>query len=66
MTEPVGAGFPVPPLTATATESVCAVVTLDTESVTVTVGVLGEVGFAAVLDDVPASASRQQATENNG
>jgi hypothetical protein len=45
VTEPVGVGFPVPPLTATATVSACAVVMLDADGVTVNVGVV----FAAAV-----------------
>jgi hypothetical protein len=33
--DPVGVGLPLPPLTATVTDSVCAVVTLDADGVTV-------------------------------
>jgi hypothetical protein len=38
VTEPVGVALPEVPLTATVTESDCAVVMLDAEGVTVTVG----------------------------
>jgi hypothetical protein len=40
ITEPVGVGLPVPPFTETVTVSGCAVVMLDAEGVTVTVGVV--------------------------
>ena len=36
---PVGVGLPLPPLTATVTDSGCAVVMLDEDGVTVKVGV---------------------------
>lgn len=39
-TEPVGVGFPLPPLTETVTVNACAVVMLDEEGVTVTTGVM--------------------------
>jgi len=39
VTEPVGVGLPLPPLTATVTASDCATVILDAAGVTVTVGV---------------------------
>ena len=38
VTEPVGAGLPPPALTETVTDSACAVVMLDEEGATVTVG----------------------------
>jgi hypothetical protein len=38
--DPVGVGLPVPPLTATVTLSACAVVMLEADGVTVTVGVV--------------------------
>jgi hypothetical protein len=40
ITEPVGVGLPVPPVTATVTVRACAVVMLVEEGVTVTVGVI--------------------------
>jgi hypothetical protein len=40
MTDPVGMGFPVPPLTAAATSNACSEVMLFEEGVTVTVGVV--------------------------
>lgn len=40
VTEPVGAGLPVPVMTATVTVRACAVVMLDEPGVTVTVGVI--------------------------
>jgi hypothetical protein len=40
VTDPVGVGLPVPPLTATVTVRDCAVVMLDAVGVTVTVGVV--------------------------
>jgi hypothetical protein len=50
VTLPVAVGVPVPSLTATVTERVCVVVTLDKEGVTVTAGVALD---AVTLDDVP-------------
>ena len=40
VTEPVGVGLPFPPLTATVTVNGCAVVMLDRDGVTETVGVV--------------------------
>jgi hypothetical protein len=40
ITEPVGVGLPVPLLAVTVTESVCTVVILDNDGVTVIVGVM--------------------------
>ena len=40
VTEPVGVGLPLPPLTATVTVKACAVVMLDEDGVTDTVGVV--------------------------
>jgi hypothetical protein len=40
VTVPVGDGLPAPPLTATVTVNACAVVMLDADGVTVTVGVI--------------------------
>jgi hypothetical protein len=45
VTVPVGVGLPVPPLTATVTERGCAVVMLEADGVTATVGVV----FAATV-----------------
>jgi len=39
ITEPVGVGLPLPPFTTMATENACVVVTLETDGVTVIVGV---------------------------
>ena len=40
VTEPLDVGLPVPPFTATVTVKACAVVMLDADGVTVTVGVI--------------------------
>ena len=45
VTEPAGVALPLPPLTATVTVSACAVVMLEAEGVTATVGVV----FAGVV-----------------
>ena len=50
MTEPVGTGLLPPPLTATATERACAVVMVNEDGVTVTVGVVfGEAKVAVTV-----------------
>jgi hypothetical protein len=50
--EPVGIGLPLPPLTATVADSVCAVVMLDGLGVTVTVGVIFA-GAVTITEPVP-------------
>jgi hypothetical protein len=49
VTEPVGVGLPLPPLTATVTINACAVVMLGAPGVTVTVGVLAAVPVTVKL-----------------
>jgi hypothetical protein len=48
--EPVGVGLPLPPLTPTVTVRGCAVVMLDDDGVTVTVGVILAAESEIVLD----------------
>jgi hypothetical protein len=52
VTDPVGVALPEPPLTATVTESDCAVVILDAEGETVKTGATGP-GAVNVTDAVP-------------
>ena len=51
-TVPVGVGLPLPPLTATVTERLCAAVMLDGEGVTVTVGDISSVITVTKADPV--------------
>ena len=53
VTEPVGTGLPLPPLTATTTERACAVVMLNDDGVTVMVGVVFAAGGGGVVDPPP-------------
>lgn len=50
VTEPVGAGLPLPPFTATVTVSGCAVVIFDADGVSETVGVI----FAGAVTEIVA------------
>jgi hypothetical protein len=52
VTEPVGVGFPLPPLTTTVTDRACVVVMLDEDGVTPTVGVT-LAGFVTVTGEDP-------------
>jgi hypothetical protein len=51
--EPVGVGFPLPPLTATVTDTASAVVTLDEDGVTTTVGAGTPLMLIIVTPPVP-------------
>lgn len=51
--DPVGVGVPLPPITATATERLCAVVMLFENGVTVIVGVVIGWGVVTVTDVMP-------------
>jgi hypothetical protein len=65
VTEPVGVGLPLPPLTATITVKACAVVMLDAEGVTVTVGVVFG-GVVTVTELVPVELSYVEELEESG
>ena len=51
VTDPVGVGLPLPPFTETVTVSGCAVVMLEADGVTVTVGV--DLAWVTVTEFVP-------------